>query len=93
MSKSSNAVARCIFGWCMRNAASILFLMALALFLLTIASYATLLLRPEGYQTDTPTTANLLLNVLAESLDNAVWPFIGSALIWTLQNRLMEAAE
>jgi hypothetical protein len=93
MSKSSNAVARGIFGFSMRNAASILFLVAVALFLLTVASYAMLALRPEGDQTDTPTRVNSILNVLVYSLNNAVWPFTGSALIWTLQNRSMEAAE
>ena len=93
MSKSSNAFFTGVVEVCMRNAAAILFWGALALFVLTIASYSTILFRSETDQTDTPTKVNTVLNVFVIGLNNAVWPFVGAALVWTLQNRSKVAAE
>ncbi len=93
MSKSSNAFFTSVVEGAMRNVTAILFWGALTLFAVTIASYSTILFRPESDQTDTPTRVHTILDVLVIALNNAAWPFVGAALVWTLQNRSKEAAQ
>jgi hypothetical protein len=86
MSKSSDAVFNGVFRSSMRNAVPILFWSSLILFVLTfLAMSVTSLFTNDNVQTSRETLAYFILNALAQSLNNAVWPFTGAALVWTLQ--------
>ena len=88
MSNSSQAAVTGLFSYSMRNAAPILFWSALIVFVLTIgAVVATYFFPAEIDQTDRATRMLLILNGFVQGVNNAVWPFIGAAIVSVLQKR------
>ncbi|WP_284125599.1 hypothetical protein [Parerythrobacter aestuarii] len=91
MSKSSRQVHSVIVHFAMSNAVPILLWSAIALVLITAALYsAQYLIRVENDSTSDGTRYYLFFDGLRMALSEAVWPFVGAAMVWTLQRRKPE---
>lgn len=94
MSQSSNAFISDVYTAAMRNAAPALFCVAILLFILSFAAYGAAYLIPADHDsTGSATRVYFIIDGVLLALNNAVVPFVGAAIVWTLQNRAIGGAK
>ena len=82
-----------LFDRVMDNSAFILFCASLLLFVGGFA-FGLWQQRPEmSFEEEPVLRFNEFLLALMQAANNAVWPFVGAGLIWTLKKRDAESAE
>ena len=88
MSKSSNAFFRGIYGGAMRNAAPILFCLAILVFIITVSTYTMVYWIP--ILDDDPTSGPniyFLFDGLLRAVKDSALLFAGAAIIWAVRTR------